>query len=108
MSAKVYKFPGVGKNRPLMNKNRTYESDKKYTKLNTSYIQNLLYVIWIVLATCWFFVKWLMALDVLYQFLRAIYYSGTPGMFAGWYALFHFGVFIAITYFVEFYGPRKF
>ncbi|PKD40499.1 protein kleE [Methylomonas sp. Kb3] len=101
MSAKVYKFPDIGKPPPP-------PTNEKKKSPNISIFRKLLYPIWLVLALFWGLVKWVIALDVLYQFLRAIYYSGTPGSMAGWYALFHFVVFVTLTYFVEFYGPRKF
>lgn len=42
-------------------------------------------------------VRWLIALDVVYQGFRAIYFWNDPTMNAGWTFLLHFGV---LTFFI--------
>lgn len=107
MSAKVYKFPDIGKD-TKPEAAVTSDSRNRFAALAAIALPRIVYVVWITIVIIWPFLKWIIALDVLYQFCRALYFWSTPGMLAGWYALFHSGVFIAVTYFVEFYGPRKF
>ena len=62
--------------------------------------------LWVVAVLLWPWVKWFVVLDVLFQFGRMVYYWNTPGMFAGWKFLLHFGVLTAITYFVSIFKPK--
>jgi len=63
-------------------------------------------VVWIVTALFWPLLKWVVALDCLYQLVRALYYSGTPGVHAWWTFALHFAVLTALTYFVGVYKPK--
>ena len=54
----------------------------------------------------WPFLKWVVALDCVYQLVRMMYHWNTPGVFAGFTFMLHFGAFVALTYFVSLYKPR--
>ncbi len=62
--------------------------------------------LWTVTVLVWPLLKWIVALDCVYQLARAVYYWDTPGMYAGWKFLLHFGVLTALTYFVMCYQPQ--
>ncbi len=66
----------------------------------------LLKGIWVVTVLLWPFLKWIVALDCVYQLVRMMYYWNTPGVFGGFTFMLHFGVFVALTYFVSLYKPR--
>lgn len=66
----------------------------------------LLKGIWVVTVLLWPFLKWIVALDCVYQMVRMMYHWNTPGVFAGFTFLMHFGVFVALTYFVSIYKPK--
>ena len=50
--------------------------------------------------------KWLVSIEVFFQFIRMIYHWNTPGVYAGWTFLLHFAVLTALTYFVSIYKPK--
>lgn len=106
MSAKLYKFPDVGKDRPHQENVR--KATDPLVHSSPPFLHRLVHIVWLALAIVWPIFKWLFAVDVLFQFVRAMYYHNTLGVFAGVTAMIHASLLIAITYFVEFYGPRKF
>ncbi len=59
-----------------------------------------------VVALLWLILKWSVAIDVTWQFFRMLYYWHTPGVYAGWTFLLHFGVQVGLTYFVGVYRPK--
>lgn len=62
--------------------------------------------IWMVTVLLWGILQWILAIDVLWQFCRMVYYWDTPGVYAGWQFLAHFAVLVALTYYVGVYRPR--
>ncbi|WP_426107463.1 KleE stable inheritance protein [Massilia sp. TSP1-1-2] len=66
----------------------------------------LLKGIWIATLLVWPILKWIVALDCVYQMVRMMYHWNTPGSFAGFRFLLHFGIFVALTYFVSLYKPK--
>lgn len=61
----------------------------------------------LVLALVWPVLRWVLAIDVAWQFFRMLFQWNTPGVHAGWTFVIHFLVFVAITYFVTVAKPRK-
>ena len=57
-------------------------------------------VAWILFLLMWPLVQWLVAFDIVYQFLRALYYWNAPGGHAGITFLIHLIAASALTYFV--------
>ena len=66
----------------------------------------LVKVVWVVAVLVWPVLKWVVTLDVLFQFVRMLYHWNTPGVFAGWTFMLHFAVLTALTYFVSMYKPK--
>lgn len=62
--------------------------------------------LWVTTVILWPVLKWIIALDCVWQFVRAMYYWNTPGTFAGMNFLLHFSAFVAVTYFVSCYKPK--
>jgi amino acid transporter len=62
--------------------------------------------LWVLTVLIWPVAKWILSLDVLFQFVRMLYHWNTPGDYAGWTFLLHFAVLTAITYFVSLYRPK--
>jgi hypothetical protein len=62
--------------------------------------------VWVVTVLVWPILKWVIALDCVYQLVRMLYHWNTPGVYAGWTFVFHFAVLTALTYFVSVYKPK--
>ena len=62
--------------------------------------------VWVVVVLVWPLLKWIVSIDVFFQFIRMVYHWNTPGVFAGWTFLAHFAVLVALTYFVSIYKPK--
>ena len=62
--------------------------------------------VWVVVVLVWPLLKWIISIDVLFQFIYMVYNRDTPGAFGGWTFLAHFGVLVALTYFVSIYKPK--
>ena len=76
-----------------------YSKKKVWVKVMVT-IQLLVALVWPVL-------KWVLAIDVTWQFARMLYLWNTPGTYAGFVFLLHFGVLSALTYFVAVYRPPR-
>ncbi|RZA30290.1 MAG: hypothetical protein EOP02_02010 [Proteobacteria bacterium] len=61
----------------------------------------------IIVALVWPLLRWLLVLDVTWQFARMVYFWQTPGNHAGWTFLAHFAVLAGLTCFVGVYRPRR-
>ena len=59
-----------------------------------------------VVALVWPLLKWVVAIDVTWQFARMLYFWQTPGVHAGWTFLAHFAVLVALTYLVGVDRPK--
>ena len=62
--------------------------------------------VWFVVALVWPVLRWVLAIDVAFQFLRMVWNWDTPGTHAGWTFVAHFIVLIVLTYFVSVFKPR--
>jgi len=51
--------------------------------------------------------RWVLYVDVTYQFFRMLYYWDTPGMFAGWVFALHFAMLTGLIFFVAYGAPKK-
>jgi hypothetical protein len=63
--------------------------------------------IWVFTVCIWPFLKWVVALDCVWQLIRTAYYWNTPGTFAGITFLLHFSLLVGLTYFVSCYQPKS-
>ena len=101
--AKIIKFPKGARTVPPQGQPVDSGPAKEPSRpVNTGGVMK---VVWVATVLLWPWVKWFVVLDVLFQFGRMIYHWNTPGSFAGWTFLLHFGVLTAITYFVSMYKP---
>ncbi len=62
--------------------------------------------VWVVIVLIWPILKWVVALDCVFQLIRMIYHWNTSGVHAGWTFMMHFALLTALTYFVSFYKPK--
>ncbi|WP_322075521.1 KleE stable inheritance protein [Burkholderia cenocepacia] len=62
--------------------------------------------VWVVVVLVWPILRWVIALDVVFQLVRMLWLWHTPGAHAGWAFLLHFAVLTALTYFVSLYKPK--
>lgn len=63
-------------------------------------------IIWVITVLLWPILKWVIALDCVFQLMRTMYYWDTPSMYAGWKFMLHFAVLVGVTYFVSRYKPK--
>lgn len=71
-----------------------------------AFLAGVLRFVWIVVVLVWPVLKWLVSIEVFFQFIRMIYHWNTPGVYAGWTFLLHFAVLTALTYFVSIFKPK--
>jgi hypothetical protein len=62
----------------------------------------------VVFGLFWPLLNWLAAMDVVFQFLRALYYSNTPAIHATLTASIHGVLYILLSLFVYLYRPKAF
>ena len=65
-------------------------------------------VLWLFLALLWPLINWLGAMDVVFQFVRAVYYANTPANHATVQALIHSVLYLLLSLFVYLYRPKVF
>lgn len=63
---------------------------------------------WLLVGLSWPLLERVGALDVVFQSLRAIYFSNTPTLHATWQAGLHAGGYLLITSFYYLYRPKVF
>ena len=71
-----------------------------------AFLAGVLRFVWIAVVLVWPVLKWLVSIEVFFQFIRMVYHWNTPGVYAGWTFLLHFAVLTALTYFVSIYKPK--
>lgn len=71
-----------------------------------AFLAGLLRFVWVAVVLVWPVLKWVVSIEVFFQFIRMFYYWGTPGVYAGWTFLLHFAVLTALTYFVSIFKPK--
>ncbi len=65
-------------------------------------------LVWCCVVLAWPVLKWLLSLDVLFQFSKMVYFWGESESNAGWVFAAHFFLLSTLTYMVAFYKPRSF
>ncbi|EHW7386046.1 protein kleE [Escherichia coli] len=104
--SKIIKFPGVPVE-PKAPAAPPESPNKPAPRLTVAAVLNgLLRFVWVVTVLVWPVAKWIISIDVFFQFLRMFYHWDTPGVHAGWTFLAHFAVLTALTYFVSLYKPK--
>lgn len=65
-------------------------------------------IVWLLVSMLWPLLKWVGAMDVLFQCLRALYFSNTPALHATLQAGVHSGCYLLISLFFYLYRPKVF
>ena len=65
-------------------------------------------LVWLLLALFWPLLNWIVAMDVVFQFVRALYYANTPGTHATLQASIHGVSYLLLSCFVYLYRPTVF
>lgn len=107
----IIQFPGkfrppprpLAPQRPVPKARAAAGSTVRKRSLGYKVARALTNVLWCVVIFTWPLLEWVLSMDVLFQFLRMLYYSGTPGMHAGWTFTMHFLIFIGLYFFMVFY-----
>ena len=76
------------------------------TNSNKKTSASVMVMLQFAVALLWPVLKWVLAIDVTWQFVRMLYFWNTPDTYAGLAFLLHFSAFTALTYFVAVYRPR--
>lgn len=115
-SAKLYQFPqhrGRTESTPIGHAEDAFNTQKG--PLKTKRIAGwkrimpwTIGLIWLFLGLCWPLLNWIAAMDVVFQFLRALYYSNTPGIHATLQASIHGVLYILLSLFYYLYRPKVF
>lgn len=104
--SKIIKFPTGGPVHPVPDAAIPAQSKSDPNPKGKAFLAGILRFVWVVTVLFWPVLKWIVSLDVLFQAVRMVYYWNTPGIYAGWTFLFHFGVLTALTYYVSIYQPK--
>jgi stable inheritance KleE-like protein len=102
--AKIINFPNVGKlsvHREQVNRSVTPIRNRV-----KSIFFSFLSILWIILATFWTPIRWIISIEVLFQLIRMLYYWDTEDVHTVWIFLLHFGVLTALTLFMASYKLR--
>jgi len=112
-TAKIVQFPQIyqtvstsisfSKNDLPASKDAKYSPKLKEGKM---ILHGLFGLVWLVLAILWPLLNWLGALDVLFQWVRALYYVNTPAIHATWQAGMHTAGYLLVCAFVYLYRPN--
>lgn len=102
--ARIIKFPKAPREPPLRNAEIPKSIADRREGLGL--LGGVALGAWMVTVLLWGVLRWILAIDVFWQFCRAVYYWDTPGVYAGWTFLAHFIVLSALHYYVGVYRPR--
>jgi hypothetical protein len=114
-SAKLYQFPRHGRtvSIPIVPSEDSFNA--KNCSIKTNRIAGwkrimpwTIGLVWLILGMFWPLLNWLAAMDVVFQFLRALYYSNTPAIHATLQAWIHGVLYILLSLFVYLYRPKAF
>ena len=100
----IVKFPRATKSPPIEPVVSVEPAVPK--KVAQGLLAGLVKCLWVATVLVWPILKWILSIEVFFQFARMLYYWNTPGVPAGWTFLLHFSVLTAITYFVSIYKPK--
>lgn len=80
--------------------------DKASDTKRNAFVSGILKFVWIAVVLVWPVLKWLVSIEVLFQFIHMLYHWNTSDVYAGWTFLLHFAMLTALTYFVSIYKPK--
>ena len=114
-SAKIYQFPRSGRAGaiPIDSSWNALNAGKGPKQVHkTAWWKMILHwpigLVWLLVGMLWPFLNWMGAMDVLFQCLRALYYSNTPDVHATLQAGIHTACYILLSAFVYLYRPSVF
>ncbi|CAE6823575.1 hypothetical protein R69658_05962 [Paraburkholderia aspalathi] len=100
---KIIKFPGMVE--PTVEARPAAKTAPTAFK-GKGFLDGVVKTLWVMTVLVWPLLRWVAALDVVFQFARMLWKWDTPGAYAGWTFLLHFAVLTALTYFVTLYKPK--
>ena len=114
-SAKLYQFPRHRRTASIP----IVHSEESFNKKNDSIKTNKIAwwkrmlpwtigLVWLFLGMFWPLLNWMAAMDVVFQFVRALYYASTPAIDATLTASIHGVLYILLSLFVYLYRPKAF
>jgi len=111
-SAKIYPFPrhGLAASPPSCPSRNTLNASKGPQQAHkTAGWKKMAHwqlgLAWLLVSILWPFLNWMGAMDVLFQCLRALYFSNTPAVHATLQAGIHTTCYLLISAFVYLYRP---
>jgi hypothetical protein len=113
-SAKLYQFPRYGRSSSIaIEQSEDVKIRKGAIKISTlaGWKRIMLWIIelvWLLLGLLWPLLNWIIAMDVVFQLLRAVYYSNTPAIHATLQASIHGVLYLLLSLFVYLYRPKAF
>lgn len=103
----IIKFPGGGVPEPAAPPVAVPEKRKAGWDAKGKAILGAIWrAVWVLFVLVWPLLKWVISIEVFFQFIRMLYHWNTPGVHAGWTFLLHFTVLTVLTYMVAFYKPK--
>ena len=104
--ARIIKFPGA-ENAPKVEPERGVPAVVvEPNGIGGKILGGLWRGLWTVVVLLWPVLKWVVSIEVFFRLVMMIYHWDTPGSHAGGTFLVHFGVLVALTYFVGVYRPK--
>jgi hypothetical protein len=113
-SAKLYQFPRHGRSGSIASvQSEAVKTPKGSIKTPTisGWKRFMLWsigLVWLFLGLFWPLFKWIVAMDVVFQLLRALYYSSEPAIHATLQAAIHAFLYLLLSLFVYLYRPKVF
>ncbi|WP_456293348.1 KleE stable inheritance protein [Pseudomonas sp. AK106] len=108
MTNNVYKFPGSEGSRPALD--AAPEPIAVKTPGRSGVVKKAVFgvvkALWFTAVLTWPLLRWIVALDVVFQALVMVWHWDTPGSHAGWTFALHFLVLVVLTYFVSVFKPK--
>jgi Uncharacterized KleE stable inheritance protein len=113
-SAKLYQFPRHGRSASIAivhSEDVKTKNGSIKTPTITRWKRIMLWIIglvWLFLGMFWPLLNWIVAMDVVFQLLRALYFSSEPAIHATLQASIHGVLYILLSLFVYLYRPKVF
>ena len=112
-SAKIYQFPRLERSGaiPIDSSWNALNASKGSRQTNKTagwkkVAQWPIGLVWLLVGMLWPFLNWMGAMDVLFQWLRFLYYSNTPAVNATLQAGIHTACYLLLSAFVYLYRPN--
>jgi hypothetical protein len=104
---KIIQFPKSSVSPIPETKSKQVEPVAINERKGLSFFAGLIKIIWVPTVLIWPLIKWIISIDVLFQFVRMFYLWNTPGAYPGWTFAIHFGILTTLTWFVSIYNPMQ-